>query len=214
MIARADLYDSGKLRSSAQLKGRKFALNAKGTVLDYALAKLLARDGLKLSDLDMVTMPFPEMMAAFGNKSLDAAIMLEPTATTALNKGVGRLLTGDLMPDGQLAMVAGNAKFVAEHGAAVQRFLRSYIETVRRFDDGGLKGDDQALSILQKYTGVPAEIIRQVPDTYWPKDGRLNLASLEDQQEYYLQNKSVDYTEPIPLSKFIDYSYLDLASGK
>jgi NitT/TauT family transport system substrate-binding protein len=208
-LARTDMYDSGALNNPAQLKGRKFALNAKGTVLEYALAKLMARDGLKTSDVDLVLMPFPDMVAAFGNKSIEAAMMLEPAATTAIVKGVGKLLSDDHIAGAQLAMVAVNGKFAEQHRDAMERFLQLHLQAARKFDDGGLKRDAPAMAIVENVTKVPNDITRQVPDPYWPKDGKVNLQSLEDQQNYYLQAKSVDYTQAVPLSQFIDYSYLD-----
>ena len=57
--------------------------------------KLLARGGLKPSDVDVLTMPFPDMVAALGNKSIDAGNLLEPAATQAITKGVFHENTGN-----------------------------------------------------------------------------------------------------------------------
>jgi NitT/TauT family transport system substrate-binding protein len=214
VIARADLYDSGALRTALQLKGRKFAINAKGTVLEYALAKLMARADLRPSDLDLVLMPATEVIPAFANKSIDAAVLIDPWATAAITQGVGKVLSDDHIPGAQVAMVAANTKFAEQHPDAVERFLAVYLDAIRTFDDGGLKRDKQALAVMEKYTKVPPDITRQAPDAYWPRDGRINVESLKDQQNYYLQNKSVDYSQPIDLSKVIDYSYLDAALAR
>jgi len=213
-VARTDLYDSGALTTPAQLKGRKFSINAKGNVQDYQVAKLLARGGLKPSDVETVYMPYPDMVIAFGNKSIDAADMLQPTAAVAMSKGVARLLSDDFSPNTQLAVLVVNGKFAEQHRDALERFLQVHIQTARKFDDGGLRRDDQALAIVEKYTKVAPEITRQVSDPYWPKDGKINVESLQDQQNYYLLAKSVDYTQPIAFEKFIDYSYLDAALKK
>ncbi len=213
-IARADLYDSGALTKPEHLKGRKLAINAKGNILEYSTAKLLALGGLTPSDVEMVYMPFPDMIAALGNKSLDAGLMLEPAGTQAIVKGVGKLLSDDYSPNTQNALMVVNGKFAEQHRDALERLLMIYLQTTRRFTDGGYKRDDQALSIIESYTKVAPDITKRVPDTYWPRDCKANLESLQDQQNYYLSVKSTDYTTPIPLEKYIDYSFLEAALKK
>ena len=208
MVVRADLWDSGVLRTPAQLKGRKLAVNAKGVILEYTMAKILAKGGLKPSDVELTYMPFPDMVTALGNKSIDGGMMVEPSATQAITKGVGKLFSDDHASGTQYVVIVTNAKFAESHRDAIERFLQTYIEYVRKFSDGGLKKDNQALGFVEKYTKVTPDITKQVPDPYWHKDGRVNLASLEDQQSYYLSVKSVDYSQPIGLASFMDESYL------
>ena len=59
LIVRTALVDSGAVKSVADLKGRKVAINGRGGV-EYGLAKALATTNLKTSDVDVVMMPFPE----------------------------------------------------------------------------------------------------------------------------------------------------------
>jgi hypothetical protein len=47
---------------------------------------------------------------------------------------------------------------------------------------------------------TPLEVIRLAPDPYWPKDGRVNLESLCDEQTFFLGNRSVDYGQPMDLA--------------
>src|SRR5438067_1012334 len=80
-VVRKDLYDSGELRAPADLRGRRVAMNTRGASPEYLLTKVLDGAGLTLDDVDLVTIPFPDMPAALANGSVDAAIPAEPAAT-------------------------------------------------------------------------------------------------------------------------------------
>ncbi len=211
LVVRSQLFDSGVVKTVADLNGRKIALNARGTALEYGLSKALAPAKLTLADVDVVTMTFPDMLAALSTGAIDAGIVAQPLATQAVANGLGRILTDDYNQNAQNAVVVANATFLGQHRDAVSTFLEVYVEAIGRLSDGQLKDDQQALAILQKYTNTPLEVIHMAPDPYWPKDGRVNLDSLRDQQAFFLDNKTVNYTQPMDFENLIDYGALDAA---
>ncbi|MHB8620743.1 MAG: ABC transporter substrate-binding protein [Chloroflexota bacterium] len=211
LVVRTDLYNSGAVTSAAQLKGRKLATNGKGTVLEYSTAKVLAAGGLKLKDVNLVYMPLPDMLVALGNKAIDAALILEPLATLAVQKGLGKIVSDNYSPNTQYGIIAVNTAFARAHPKAVTRFLIGYIKTIRRLSNGRIKHDAQALTIVQKYVKTPPAVVKKAPDPYWPLNAKLNLKSVQSEQNYFIQAKSVDYGTAIPLNKMIDQSYLDAA---
>ena len=211
VVVRTDLMDSGAVKTLADLKGRKVGLNGKGVILEYSLYKALALGNLKPADVDVVVMPWPDMIVALGTKALDAGLIGQPLATQAVAKGVGKILSDDYAPNNQNAVVITNRKYLAAHPDTLQAFLEVYVQYIRKFADGALKKDDAALAILQKYTKVTPEVMRQAPDQYWPKDARINAQSLQDQQSYFLSIKAVDYTKPLDFGKIIDQTLLEKA---
>jgi hypothetical protein len=58
--------------------------------------------------------------------------------------------------------------------------------------------------VIEKYTKVGPDITKQAPDPYLPKDGHINVQSIQDQQTYFIGAKSVNYTEPLDIAKLID----------
>ena len=54
-------------------------------------------------------------------------------------------------------------------------------------------------------------MIRLAPDPYWPKDGRVLLDSVRDEQAFFMSIKSVDYTQAMDIQKLIDYGPLEAA---
>ena len=211
VVVRSDLMDSGKVKTLADLKGLKVALNGKGVILEYSLYKALALGNLKPADVDVLVMPWPDMIVALGTKALDAGLIGQPLATQAVSKGVGKVLSDDYQPNNQNAVVITNRKYLTAHPDAIQAFLEVYVTYIRKFADGALKKDDAALAALQKYTKVTPEVMRQAPDQYWPKDARINAQSLQDQQTYFLSIKGVDYTQPLDFGKIIDQTLLEKA---
>lgn len=66
------------IRSVAELKGRKVALN-KGSNVHYLLVRALEQAGLKYSDIQPVYLPPADARAAFERHSVDAWVIWDPT---------------------------------------------------------------------------------------------------------------------------------------
>ena len=186
-------------------------INGKGVIIEYALSRALATANLKMTDVDVVTMPFPEMVAALTTGAIDAGLLLQPTGAQAVARGIGKILLDDYNPNTQNAVLVANSRFLDQHRDAVAGFLEVYVQNIRRLSDGKIKQDDQALAAVQKHTNTPPEVIRLGPDPFWPKDGRVLIDSVRAEQDFFMNNKSVDYTQPMDIEKLIDYGPLDAA---
>jgi NitT/TauT family transport system substrate-binding protein len=211
VVVRSDLMDSGKVKTLADLKGLKVALNARGVILEYSLYRALKLGGLTLNDVDVVTMPWPDMVAAMSNKNLDVGLIGNPLAAQAVAKGVGKILSDDYAPNNQNSTVTVNSKWLQSHRDAAVTFLEVYLQTIRKLADGGLKRDAQAMAIIEKATKTPVDVIQLAPDPTWPKDGKINVQSIEDQQSYFFTTKALTYSQPLDINRLIDYGPLDQA---
>lgn len=211
VIVRSDLIDSGAVKTIADLKGRKVAINGKGVIIEYALAKALATGGLTANDVDVQIMPFPDMVVAMSTGAIDAGLLLQPTGAQAVAKGIGKILVDDYNQNAQNAVLVVNAKFLDQHRDAVVSFLQIYLQSIRRLSDGKLKSDEAALAALQKATNTPAEVIRLGPDPYWPPDGRVLVDSVADEQRFFMAAGSANYAQPLDINKLIDYGPLEAA---
>ena len=70
------------IKTVADLKGKKVAYN-KGSNVQYFLAKLLEKQGLKYSDVQHVHLPPPDARAAFQKGAIDAWIIWDPFLASA-----------------------------------------------------------------------------------------------------------------------------------
>lgn len=211
MVVRKDLVDSGAVKSVADLKGRKVALNGKGTVLEYSLSKVLEKGNVKMADVDIPILPWPEMVVALQNKAIDAGLIAEPLASKAVSVGAGVILKEAHVPRGQYGTILANSIWARENPQVVVNYLVGYLKALREMNEGKLNRDPVALGIVSKYTKTPIETLEKIPGPYWDPNGRLDKKSIQDVQQFFIENKAVQYTEPIPLNSMIDESYLEKA---
>ena len=211
VVVRTELIDSGAVKSMADLRGRKIALNGKGVIIEYALMKALATGGLTPNDVDVVTMPFPEMVVALSTGAIDAGMLLQPTAAQAVARGAGKILIDDFNQNAQNAVLVVNTRYLESHRDALAAFLEVYVQNIRKLENGGLRNNEQALAVLQKYTNAPPEVIKLGPDPYWPKDARVLVDSVQDEQRFFMSTAATDYQQPLDINKLIDYGPLDAA---
>ncbi len=211
LVVRSQLIDSGQVRTVADLKGRKVAINVRGSTPDYKLAKALATGGLTIDDVDIQLVPIADTVVALSTGAVDAGLLLQPFGAQAVARGVGTILLDDYDPLGQGGLVVANSAFLDQHPEAVTRFLEVYVEAIRRLSKGKIKADDPALAALQRYTNVAPEVIRLGPDPYWPTDGRVQVDSLRDQQAFFMRTGITDYAQPLQFERLIDYGPLDAA---
>ncbi len=88
LVVRSDL--KAEIRSPANLKGRVVASNGgPGAITTYEIGKIVASGGLSLKDIDLKVIPFPQMVIALTNKSVDAAIVISPFYAPIFERGVG-----------------------------------------------------------------------------------------------------------------------------
>ncbi len=214
LLVRTDLIDSGQVKSIKDLKGKKLAINGKGTILEYTIGKMALANGLQPGDFDVVVLPLPDQVTALGNKAIDASLTLQPVATQAVQRGVAKVLTDTLTPGAQLGMITANSKWSESHRPAVIDFLANHVKMIRRLADGKIKTDNEALAAIDKWVKTAPEVVKAAPDPNWPKDARLNKASMADEQKYFLDQKATNYSEAIPIEKIVDESYLEEALKK
>lgn len=74
--------ENSPIQSSADLKGKKIALN-KGSNVHYLLVKYLEREGLAYSDVEVVYLPPADARAAFESGNVDAWVIWEPFYSVA-----------------------------------------------------------------------------------------------------------------------------------
>jgi NitT/TauT family transport system substrate-binding protein len=205
LLVRKDLFDSGKVSRPADLKGKKVAINVERGVVEYLLYEALAQGGLTLKDVEVVTLPFPDMPAALANKAIDAAVALEPTATQAMEQGSAVvLIPGDKIVDTpQNGVVYFGKRLLdpANREAAV-RFLVAYLQGVRDLYGDGWR-DEANADIISRHTKVPPPIISKAIAPYCDPNGAINTASTEKIQNYLVRRGYTEFAEPLPLSQVI-----------
>ena len=218
IVVRKDLIDSGKVKTAADLKGLKIASASLHSPMEQQLEIALQKVGLRNKDVTIENLGFPDMIAAFNNKAIDAALMIEPFVAVATKRGVGVRFMGvdDIAPDFQIAGVIYGPEFVAKQPEAAKRWMVGYVKGIRAYldavDGGGSK--DEVLAALRKHTTGYADP-NSLAGVVWPgfsPDGYLNTQTIQSSIDWYAE-KGLLKAKP-KLSDLVDYQYLEYALGR
>jgi NitT/TauT family transport system substrate-binding protein len=216
LLVRKDLADSGRYKDLSDLKGMTIAAAAQGAGSESSLNEALKKGGLKFSDVNVVYMGFPEMLAAFKNKGIDAGVTNEPTVTRSISEGFAVRASKNAIYPGQQTAVALYSDEFIKRRAIAQKFMSAYIRALRDYNDalkdGKLAGAgaDQIIAILNEYTRIkdPAAYRAMTPFAANP-DGLVNTESLKNDYDFYKQRGLI--SGRIAVEQVVDNSFADEA---
>ena len=217
LMLRPDLKD--EIKEIKQLKGRAIATNGVGSVSTYELGKLLETGGLKLSDVDLKVLRFPQMGPALANKAIDAALLIPPFTYEFLDR---HLAVNFAEPDQlvqpnpmTIAVIMVNTDWAKEHGDALQGYVNAYLRGVRDYCNAyhhGSVRNDMIDSIVRHAAERNPKLLNEYPWVARSPDLRVNVASMLDMQDWYVANKFS--TAKLPADRLLDMSYADAAVKK
>ncbi len=216
-VVRKDLIDNGAIKDLPDLKGKKAAINAAGVSTEILLEKLLAKGGLTQKDVEVTIIPFPDMLAAFANKAIDYAHLIEPYITNGVEKGLlVRWKTNDVFyPNSQVAVLLYAPDFMQGNAEAAKRFMVAYLRGIRVYNDAffGNKGKTEVINILTKTTDIkdPA-LFDQMQKVGLNPDGYVYADSVAEDMGWYVQKGLVK--EKLDIKRVIDNQYVDYAIGR
>ena len=209
LVVSRERYESGELTSIEDLRGLRVSVNARGAT-EYWLDQALRKGGLTIDDIDLQTLPFPDVAAALTSGALDAAMLGEPLATRALQEDFISILDDDFISDFQPTFVWVNPEFAEENRDLVVAFLVAFLQASRDMigDDWD---SDENLSILEEYTGVSPELIREASRSYWEPNGDIRAQDLTALQEFFGERGLLEFDELIDPEQLIDRSFVEEA---
>jgi NitT/TauT family transport system substrate-binding protein len=216
LLFRRDLVESGRLRGPGDLRGMRVALPARGITPEVALAGWLRPAGLTLDDIEVAELNFADHLTALGSRAVDASMTIEPFVTRILDQGVGTVYqrTDELLPGYQIAEIIYGGQFIREQPDVARRFMTAYVRALRFYNDAYVGGDaakrQEIVASLVRHTPVktPELYDRMVMPGLHP-DGRMTVASLEQDQEFWL-GSGVQQGR-INLAEVVDYTFVDAA---
>jgi NitT/TauT family transport system substrate-binding protein len=212
VVVRPEL--KGQFKKIADLKGRPVALVAPGSSQDYQMGKLLGTVGLTLKDIDVKYMAFPQMAAALANKGVDAALEDAPFLEQVVAKklGVRWIDPEDVIqpvPTSLLGYIVNvdwaekNQALAKKLMVALQRGARDYCQAYHHGPNR-----DEVVEVMFKHKVLTdRQLLEEMDWQARSPDGRFNVASLTDQQAFFVKNGSVH--KETPVAKLVDTAYAD-----
>lgn len=209
LVVSRERFESGELTEIADLEGLNVAVNARGAT-EYWLDQALRTADLTIEDIELQTLSFPDIPAALESGALDGAMLGEPLATRAVQEELVTILADDFISDFQPTFVYVNPEFAEENRDLVVSFLAAYLQASRDMI-GDNWDSDENLEILEAYTTVDPDLIREASRSYWEPNGEIRAQDLEALQTFFADRGLLEYDEMIDPEELIDRSFVDEA---
>jgi NitT/TauT family transport system substrate-binding protein len=214
LAIRTDLKD--KVKTIADLKGKKIAVNVPAAALAYMLGKMLESEGLTIKDVDVVYMPWPNMGPAFAQKAIDAGTMVEPFVTQYLERGYAvpfrRAAEVLKNPPFEVSVLLYNKDWAEKQTRVANEFTVAYLKAARLFHDAMRGGAARAdvVEILTRYTSVKDKALYdRMQWGYVDPNGAVAKESLRDQQEWHARQGTVP--KKVDVDEIVDERYIKYA---
>jgi NitT/TauT family transport system substrate-binding protein len=199
------------LRTVADLKGKKVAINAYGSAVDIMLRVALKKVSLDpRRDVQIVEVTFPSIAAALREGRVDCGVLVIPFMPVEVAKGDLRVLFtgGDTLGPSSVVFQVATDKFIHDHPDALRAFLEDFVQGLAWYYDPGNR--DKALELAAGLTKMPKEVL----DTYFitPRDyyrdrnGCVPASAVQKPIDAMVEYKLID--RPIDAAKYIKLRYL------
>lgn len=197
------------ITSVDQLAGLKVSVNAPGAT-EYWLDAALQTGGLTIEDVDLQYLGFPDAVTALSSGALDAAMVGEPLATSAVNEGTARILSNDFDVEGvQVTAVFSNTDWLDGNTDAAINFVAGYLQACRDLVDE--PNDPLNLTIISEYTSIPMELIAESVRPTYQLNGDINIENLVTLQEFFAARDLMAYDGTIDPAGVIRQDVIDAA---
>jgi len=207
LVVSKKAYDSGEIRSVQDLRGKKVSVNVVGSATEFWLHRALLRGGLTIDDIQLVAVNFPEVPAALANGAIAAGLLGEPLATLAEEQGQIVRLSEDFVDGVQVTAVYYSGDFIRRFPKQAVGFMVAWLKASRDLYGDGYRRDEIA-RIVEKYTGVPAAVVKKARPPFHEPDGRMNFNDFKRLQEFFRKRGSLTYEKPLDPAIYIDTSFV------
>ena len=146
------VLDGNPIRTLAELRGKKIALN-KGSNVHYLFVKAIEKAGLTLADVTPVYLAPADGRAAFERGSVDAWVIWDPFLAAAQASGHTRVLT-----DGE-GLVANHQFYFGTKSFTDRAAIDALFEAIDEIDRKTVGDPRAAAATLSPEMGLPAPIL-------------------------------------------------------
>ena len=208
--------DSG-IQKIEDLKGKRTAVNARGSGVDASLRKMLRDHRLEDGrDYQIVEVAFSNMLANLDQGKVDLAFLTLPFSLKAeANPKFRQLFTmRDALGPNETVVWGAKAGFIARNRAALVDMIEDNIRARAWLSDP--KNHETVLNILAKVTKIPAETYRgwafTEKDTYRSKDATFDPTLLQKNIDDLHKEGVIPAT--IEVAKYADLSLVEEAKKR
>lgn len=186
--------DSG-IASPADLAGKTVSSNSVGNINDTVVRSVVDESGADSSTIDFVEVPFPDAIAAVENDQVDAAFVVEPFVTAAIDAGleVVSYAYADFDPKLDIAAYFALSDVDAD---LLTKFQTAMTKSLEYAD----ANPDAVRDIIATYTKTDPEVLANITLPKFPTE--MDRASSEKlaaaAQEYGVLSAAPDFDSLLP----------------
>jgi NitT/TauT family transport system substrate-binding protein len=214
IMVRAD----APLRRFADLRGRRVAIPSRFAVDYLFLRKMLAREGMTATDVEIVEMAPPDMPAALYARAIDAYCTGEPFGAAAQQAGYARplALTRDEWRNYICCVLTVHEDLVVHQRGVVQDLV-NHVQSAGSWLDASAANREEAVQIAarREFFNQDPRIIRFVMSN--PRDrvtyGDLRMLRGEFDELMTLSLQARTLRRPIAYERYADESFVRAASS-
>jgi NitT/TauT family transport system substrate-binding protein len=216
ILLRPELKD--KIKTVADLKGRKVGISSPGSTSVYEIGMVLATAGLRIKDIDLRYLAFTQMGAALANGALDAALEVAPFSDIAIEH---KIAVPWIDPeDGYIkqlpftnAAYIANTEWIKQSPEVAKRLFLALARAGRDYCQAYHHGPNRAevLDIIVRNKIVADRGLLDRMD--WQArspNGELDLDSVDSVQTFFKQEAAIDKTAP--RERLVDSSFAQAAA--
>ncbi|HEV2282637.1 MAG TPA: ABC transporter substrate-binding protein [bacterium] len=200
-------HDAGEIRAVRDLRGKRVSVNVLGSATEFWLNAAMLHGGLTLADIQPVEVNFPDVPAALANGAIAAGLLGEPLATLAEDRGQIAVLSDDFINGVQVTAAYFGGEFMRSHTDHAVGFMVAWLRACRDLYGAGFRRADVA-RIIQKYTGVPADVVSRARRPYYEPNGQMNFNDFVRLEEFFRTRGELTYTHPLPPQAYVDTSFV------
>ena len=207
LVVSKKAWDSGEIRSVRDLRGKRVSTNVLGSATEFWVHAAMLKGGLTIDDIQLVAVNFPEVPAALANGAIAAGLLGEPLATLAEDQGQIVRLSEDFVNGVQVTALYYSGEFMRTYPKLAIGFMVAWLQASRDLYGDGYRRDDVA-AIVEKFTRVPAPIVKRARSPLHEPNGQMNFNDFKRLQEFFRRRGSLTYEKLLEPKQYIDTSYV------
>ena len=191
------------IKSPGDLKGKKVGVPV-GSSAHHFLFLLLAKNGLKTSDVQVVNLPATELANALETKNVDAVAVWEP-----ITSNIELLSKGKVLADSTKIKRAVNVYLTRnEFGKENPKLVESFIRATKRATDFYRKNPKAAQKAISDESKFPLPVIARITKRYnfGLSISDKDIAALEQVKDFLRETKVLK--KEFEINELFDLSYL------
>lgn len=210
LVVRQDEWDAKTIRTPKDLRGKIIDGVAPGSPLDFLALTAVAAAGLTTSDVTYSNkFRDPSSWAsALTNKAVDVQGVPEPFATSLQDQHFAHKWISilDVAPWFNETFLAASTAFARDHHDALVRFMRATLRATADIEAANGGWTPEEVASLAKWSQLPDATIRDIPTPAYPGDGRVDLTSVQRQEDFW-HARGLVQTE-VPAAGVVDLTVL------